>query len=86
MLCKTSLCHATLTRDFMYELIQWIVFIRITFRTASWISITCLAYTISPRARGHLIAKFDHCSGVYHLKEHRLGFQKMKLLSVYVGG
>ena len=40
----------------------------------------------SPRARGHLIAKFEHSSGVYHLKEHRLGFQKMKLLSVYVGG
>ena len=40
----------------------------------------------SPRARGHLIAKFEHSSGVYHLKEHRLGFQKIKLLSVYVGG
>ena len=40
----------------------------------------------SPRARGHLIAKLEHSSDVYHLKEHRLGFQKMKLLSVYVGG
>ena len=45
-----------------------------------------LGLCISPRARGHLIAKFEHSSGIYHLKEHRLGFQKMKLLSVYVGG
>ena len=39
----------------------------------------------SPRARGHLIARIENSSGVYHFKEHRLGFQKMKLLSVHVG-